>query len=83
MNDDWVPVELPDNFDQMWEDMCRSRESRIAWCMLCNRPIRTEQDFIPGTNTHDCDAGRQFEAEHAEPPRITRCRDRSDNSRGN
>lgn len=33
-------------------------------CLLCNNEIKTENDFIHGRNTHNCEAGREFEAQH-------------------
>ena len=65
MNDDWVPVEFPNNIDEMLTAWTESTEPNVGWCLLCNSPIRTEADFIPETNTHDCEAGREFEAEIA------------------
>jgi len=65
MKEDWVPIQWPENLDEMLEDMNRSRESRVGWCLLCNSPIRSEDDFIPNTNTHNCEAGRLHEAKHA------------------
>jgi hypothetical protein len=62
MNEDWVPIQFPDNFEEMFEAFANYSEERIGWCLLCNRPIHTEADFISGTNTHDCEAGRAFEA---------------------
>jgi hypothetical protein len=57
MQDDWVPLQLPDNIDEMLTAWIESAEPKVGWCLLCNRPIRTEVDFILGTNTHDCEAG--------------------------
>ena len=64
MKDDWVPVQIPDNFDEMLEAFANYSEERIGWCLLCNSPIRSEADLISNTNTHDCEAGRAFEATH-------------------
>jgi hypothetical protein len=74
MQDDWVPVQLSDNIDEMLTAWIESAEPKVGWCLLCNRPIRTEVDFIPGTNTHDCEAGREFEAENRLAQRKPRCR---------
>lgn len=65
MKEDWVPIHLPDNFDRMLNDMVESDEPRVGWCLLCNGPIGGEEDFIPSTNTHNCDAGWAFEAKIA------------------
>jgi hypothetical protein len=66
MKEGWVPVEWPENLDQMLEDMARSDELRVGWCLVCNSPIRSEDDFILNSNTHNCEAGRLFEAKHAQ-----------------
>ena len=47
MNDDWVPIQFPDNFDEMLEAFANYSEERIGWCLLCNSPIRTEADLMP------------------------------------
>ena len=73
MNDDWVSVKVPDDFDGMLVAWTESTEPNVGWCLLCNSPIPTEADFIPETNTHDCDAGRMFEADIAQMQRKPRC----------
>lgn len=75
MNDDWVPIQPPGNLDEMLDDMLNSAEPRVGWCLLCNGPIRSEDDFISNTNTHNCEAGRAFEVKIAtETPRARRPR---------
>lgn len=64
MNEDGVLIEWPENLDEMLEAWSCSREARVGWCLLCNSPIRSEGDFLPDTNTHNCEAGREFEATH-------------------
>lgn len=61
MNDDWVPIKRPANLEEMLETMLNSSEERVGGCLLCNSAIRTEADFIPETNTHNCAAGRALE----------------------
>ena len=75
MNDDWVPVQIPDNLEEMFAAFANDTEEKVGWCLLCNSAIRTEDDMIPNTNTHDCPAGREFEAQHA-PQKKSRCRPR-------
>lgn len=65
MKDDWVPIQIPDNLDEMFADMAASDEPRVGWCLLCNSPIRNEADFLENSNTHNCEAGRAFEAKVA------------------
>ena len=52
-----VPIQIPENFGEMLQDMASSDEPCIGWCLLCNSPIRSEADMIPQTNTHKCKAG--------------------------
>jgi hypothetical protein len=63
MKDDWVPIQVPDNLEEMFEDMTSDASEKVGWCLLCNSAIRTEADLIPGTDTHDCEQGRALEAE--------------------
>jgi hypothetical protein len=37
-----------------------STEPNIGWCLLCNSAIKSPDDFIPNTNTHNCEAGRKL-----------------------
>lgn len=63
--DGWVPIQCPNNLDKMLDDMVHSDEPRCGWCLLCNSPIRNEEDFIPDTYTHNCERGRALEAKIA------------------
>ena len=58
MKDDWVPINCPENLDEMIENWANSS-------LLCNNGIRTEADLIPGTSTHNCEAGRALEKQIA------------------
>jgi len=68
-DEDWVPIQFPDNFEAMVEAFANCTEERIGWCLLCNSPIHTEAGLIPGTSTHNCAAGRALEARIAEQAR--------------
>lgn len=61
MDDSWVPVECPDNLEEMFEAWSACKENNVGWCLLCNSAIRTAEDLLPGTSTHNCDAGRELE----------------------
>jgi hypothetical protein len=74
MQDGWVPVQFPENLDEMFEAMASYSGEKVGWCCLCNSPIHSESDFIPETSTHDCPAGREFEAQHAPQQKKPRCR---------
>jgi len=65
MQDDWVPLEVPDNLDEMFEAMTRYSGEKIGWCAMCNGPIHSDSDLLPETGAHDCEGGRAFEAQHA------------------
>jgi hypothetical protein len=58
---DWVPIQVPPHFEQMYQNWVECEEPNIGWCMLCDEPIRSANDLIPGTNTHTCAAGRELE----------------------
>ena len=63
---DWVPLRVPGNLESMLLNWTNFQGPSVGWCLLCDQPIRSEDDFIPGTNTHSCDAGLRFELEHNE-----------------
>ena len=54
---EWKPLRVPDNFDQMLEDMLAYEHSSAGWCLLCNRPLKSPDDLISGTNIHNCPEG--------------------------
>jgi hypothetical protein len=64
MDDDWVPLKFPPNLKEMTEAWIASTEPSVGWCLLCNRPIKSKNELIPQTNTHDCPEGRTFEESH-------------------
>jgi hypothetical protein len=62
MQKDGVPIQVPENLEEMLEAWTSYAGENVGWCLLCNGPIHTEADMIPGTNTHDCEQGRAFES---------------------
>ncbi|MGD1081804.1 MAG: hypothetical protein ABR881_26090 [Candidatus Sulfotelmatobacter sp.] len=62
-----VPIRIPANMDVMLEHFVEHRGEVVGWCLLCDSAIRTEDDLLPGTDTHDCEAGRALEARAAWP----------------
>jgi hypothetical protein len=54
MNDKMVPIQFPPNFLDMLDAWSTSDEPNVGWCLRCNRPIKSEDDLIPETNTHNC-----------------------------
>ena len=61
VEDGFVPIKIPDNFDEMLEAWNEDKEPSVGLCLMCGQPIRTMEEFIPGTHTHNCAAGRAFE----------------------
>lgn len=46
MNQDWVPIEFPDNFDEMLTTLANSADERADWCMLCNGPTSSRARIL-------------------------------------
>jgi hypothetical protein len=61
MNDKMVPIQFPPNSLDMLDAWMTSDEPNVGWCLLCNCPIKSVNDLIPETNTHDCFEGRALE----------------------
>lgn len=59
--ENWVPIQIPHNFEEMVTAWVRCEEPNIGWCFMCNRPIRSADDLINETATHDCERGRRLE----------------------
>ena len=55
-------LEDPASLGDMVIAWANSSESNIGWCLVCNSSIRNEDDMIPGTNLHSCEAGRAARA---------------------
>jgi hypothetical protein len=60
-----VPIDFQPTVHEMAEKFFAHRGEVLGWCLLCDSPIRTEQEFIPGTDTHNCQRGRDLEASTA------------------
>ena len=61
-----VPIECPARVEEMLRNFFAHQGEVVGWCLLCNSPLRTEDDFIPETNTHNCERGRAIHASSAE-----------------
>jgi len=61
MNDKMAPIQFPSNILDMLDTWIASDERNVGWCLLCNRPIKSEDDLIGKTNTHDCSEGHALE----------------------
>lgn len=58
-----MPVNAPENFDEMLNHWVQSNQPNVGWCMLCDSAIISAGELIPGTSTHNCEAGRALERE--------------------
>ena len=64
---DWVPLHVLPNLTGTIEAYLAYDKPKVGWCLLCNSPIESEDDFIPETNTHDCAEGLRFHEGRKEP----------------
>ena len=64
-----MPIEVPEKLDEMFEHWAESDQANVGWRLLCDSAIGSADDLIPGTSTHNCEAGRALEAKirEAEP----------------
>jgi hypothetical protein len=60
-----VPIRIPANMEEMLEHFFEHQAEVLGWCLLCDSAIRTEDDLLPGTDTHNCEPGRTLEANKA------------------
>ena len=60
-----VPIQIPANMEEMLEHFFEHRAEVLGWCLLCDSAIRTEDDLLPGTDTHNCEPERALEARAA------------------
>jgi hypothetical protein len=61
VNDKSVEIRFPENIIEIIDEWASSIEKGVGVCLLCGEVIHTEAELIPGTNTHDCPAGRSLE----------------------
>ena len=69
MKNKMVPIKFPENIDEMLNNWESCPEENVGWCLLCDRPIHTEKDMIPKTNTHNCAQGLRLELRGNRPCR--------------
>jgi len=58
---DWVPIKVPENLEELYQRWVESDEPNAGICFQCGQMITCEADLIPGTNSHNCEAGRALE----------------------
>jgi hypothetical protein len=57
-----VPIQFPPNIMEMLDNWESCPEANVGWCLLCDAPIRSAQDLIPNSNTHNCPEGLKLES---------------------
>jgi hypothetical protein len=62
MNNKMVSIRFPENIEEMLENWESCPDENVGWCLLCDGPIRTGQDLIENTNTHNCPEGLRLES---------------------
>jgi hypothetical protein len=67
-----VKIQFPENIIEIVEEWASSIEPGVGVCLLCGSVIHTEEEFIPGTSTHDCSAGRALSSQNLTPSRQRR-----------
>lgn len=65
--EDWRPLNVPPNLIETIDAYLANDKPKVGWCLLCNSPIESEDDFIPQTNTHNCAEGLCFREGREEP----------------
>lgn len=58
VEDGFVPIRVPEDFDAMLQRWLDDSTPGIGICFMCGNPILGQEDLIPGTPIHNCAAGR-------------------------
>jgi hypothetical protein len=67
MKNKMVPNQFPPNIMEMLDNWETCPDENVGWCLLCDGPIRTAQDLIENTNTHNCPEGIKLESRLRRP----------------
>jgi len=67
MKNKMVPIRFPPNMMEMLDNWKRCPDENVGWCLLCDGPIRSAQDLIPYSNTHNCPEGLRLELRGKRP----------------
>jgi hypothetical protein len=67
MKKNMVPIQFPPNMMEMLHNWQLCPDESVGWCLLCDGPIRSAQDLIPNTNTHNCPEGLKLELRGKRP----------------
>lgn len=52
MDEDWVPIQPPDNLEEMIESWLAYEGESVGYCFVCASVIKSESEIIPGSNDH-------------------------------
>ena len=55
MDEEAVLIKPPDNIEEMIESWLVCERESVGYCFVCNSPILSVFDIIPGTNDHRCE----------------------------
>jgi hypothetical protein len=66
-NDKSIEIQFPENIIEIIDEWASSIEQGVGVCLLCGSVIYSEAEFIPGTSTHDCSAGRSLQQPEPHP----------------
>jgi hypothetical protein len=47
---------------EMLDNWVACPDENVGWCLLCDGPIRSAQDLIPNSDTHNCPEGLRLES---------------------
>jgi hypothetical protein len=57
-----VPIRVPPNLEEMLDNWESCPDENVGWCLLCDGLIRSVQDLIENSNTHNCSEGLRLES---------------------
>jgi hypothetical protein len=64
-----VLLESSADIDRMIESWLADRGESVGYCFVCDSPIMSELDILPGTNDHHCEGKkaprRRYRSGHA------------------
>jgi hypothetical protein len=67
MKKNLVPIRFPPNLEEMLDNWESCPDENVGWCLLCDGLIRSAQDLIPNSNTHNCPEGLKPELRRRQP----------------
>lgn len=58
MNDKWVTLQPQEGVEETLSHFVNYQGECVGWCLVCDEPITSETNMIPGSNSHDCPKNR-------------------------